>query len=61
MSENDTVSAWSRKSWAAMPSRKTTGRKTATVVRVEAITARPTSEAPRRAASKAPSPASRRL
>ncbi len=59
--EKETVSAWSRKSWAATPSRKTTGRKTATVVRVEAMTAWPTSEAPLRAAVVSSSPASRRL
>ena len=38
-SANDTVRAMSRKSWAAIPCRKTTGRKTATVVNVEAASA----------------------
>ena len=61
MSENETVSAWSRKSCAAIPSTKTTGTKTATVVSVEATTARPTSEAPRAAATAPDSPRSRRL
>ena len=60
-SENDTVSAWSRNSCAAIPSTNTTGTNTAIVVRVEATTARPTSEAPRCAATAPLSPRSRLL
>ncbi len=40
-SENATVRAWSRKSWAATPSTKTMGTKTQMVVRVEAVIAWP--------------------
>ena len=61
MRENDTVTAMSRNSCEAMPSRKTTGTNTAMVVSVEAMTARPTSEAPSLDASTADRPASRRL
>ncbi len=46
-----TVRAWSRKSCPAMPSTKTMGRNTATVVRVEATTAPPTSAVPLMAAA----------
>ena len=52
----ETVSAWSRKSWPATPSTKTIGRKTATVVSVEAMTGPATSTVPATAASPAPSP-----
>ncbi len=61
ISENDTVRAWSRNSCAAIPSMNTTGTKTAIVVRVDATTARPTSDAPRSAATAPDSPRSRRL
>jgi hypothetical protein len=54
-----TVSAWSRKSWPATPSTNTIGRKTETVVRVEAVTAMATSREPLAAASKRSSPPSR--
>ena len=57
--EKVTVSAWSRKSCPATPSTKTMGTKTQIVVRVAAITADPTSPAPRRAASSAERPCSR--
>ena len=52
----ETVSAWSRKSWPATPSTKTIGRKTATVVSVEAITGPATSTVPLTAAVRAASP-----
>jgi hypothetical protein len=58
--EIDTVSAWSLKSCAAKPSTNTTGRNTATVVKVTPTSALPTSAAPRPAAVKASSPSSLR-
>ena len=57
--EKVTVRAWSRKSCPATPSTKTMGTKTQIVVRVAAITAEPTSPAPRRAASRGGRPCSR--
>ena len=45
-SENVTVRAMSLNSCPAMPSTKTMGKKTATVVRVEAVTAPATSVVP---------------
>ncbi len=56
---NVTVSAWSRKSWPAIPDMKTIGKKTAIVVSVAATTADATSEVPFLAASTIPSPCSR--
>ncbi len=58
--EMDTVSAWSRKSCPATPSTKTIGKKTATVVNVEATTGAATSTVPEIAASRAPAPWPRR-
>ncbi len=56
-SEKVTVRAWSRKIWPATPTTTNTiGRKTATVVRVEAETAPPTSLAPPSASAAAFSP-----
>ena len=54
-----TVRAWSVKIWPATPSMNTMGKNTAMVVRVEAVTAMPTSDAPRRADSTMESPSSR--
>ena len=51
MSEKVTASARSRNNCPAMPSTKTMGTKTHTVVRVAATTACPTSDAPRRTRS----------
>src|SRR5690606_40808908 len=51
--EKATVKARSRKIWEAIPSMKSTGTKTATVVRVEAVMAMATSRAPTSAASRA--------
>ena len=59
-SEKVTVRAWSPNIWPATPSTNTIGTNTQTVVMVLAITARPTSEAPARAASTTPRPWSRR-
>ena len=58
-SDNTTAAPRSEKSWPAMPSMKTIGKNTATVVSVEATTAPPTSRVPRTAASRTPSPSSR--
>ena len=54
-----TVTAWSPKIWPAMPSIKTMGAKTATVVKVEAVIAPATSPTPRMAACTWLSPSSR--
>ena len=58
-SDSEIVSAWSRMSWPARPSTNTSGRNTATAVRVEAATAIATVRAPWRAASRAGRPSSR--
>ncbi|MPM79416.1 hypothetical protein SDC9_126449 [bioreactor metagenome] len=58
-SDMATVRASSLKIFAVMPSIKTMGRKTATVVKVEAVTAMATSSAPFRAASAGGSPSRR--
>jgi hypothetical protein len=58
-SEKTTDSARSPKTWPAIPVTNTIGRKTATVVSVEAVTAPPTSRAPRTAARVGESPSSR--
>ena len=58
--EKVTVSAWSPNSCPATPSTKTIGTKTQIVVSVLAVTARPTSPAPCRAASTSSRPESRR-
>ena len=52
------VSANDLKNWPTMPVMKPTGRKTARIVKVVAITARPISAVPRRAAVIASSPCS---
>ena len=57
--EKTTVRAMSPKTWPATPSTKTMGRNTATVVRVEAPTAMPTSCVPRTTAVRRSSPSSR--
>ncbi len=49
-SENEIVNAWSRINWPARPCTKTSGKKTTTVVSVEATTAIATVPAPRAAA-----------
>jgi len=50
------VSAWSLNNWPATPSTKTSGRNTATVVSVDAVTAMLTSFVPRYTASASSSP-----
>ncbi|MNV28640.1 hypothetical protein D3C71_1198400 [compost metagenome] len=57
----DTVNAWSRNNWPAMPSTNTSGRNTAMVVSVDATTAMNTSRVPLIAASSTPMPRSRAL
>src|SRR5438093_1158327 len=59
MWENEMVSAWSRINCPARPSTKTSGRNTATIVSVEAVTAIATSPAPRLAARWGSRPSSR--
>ncbi len=56
---NVTVSAWSRNNWPATPCTNTSGKNTATVVSVDAITAIETSRAPFIAASTMLMPCSR--
>src|SRR5690554_2951624 len=55
------VSAWSPKSWPAIPSTNTSGRNTAMMVSVEATTAIATSRVPSIADATIPSPRSRAL